>query len=44
MSYTYPEAYSIELGYNIEPMDAYNLSLAKILKNKHNKIGVINEF
>lgn len=36
MSYTYPEAYSIELGYNIEPMDAYNLSLAKILKNKHN--------
>ena len=36
MSYTYPEAYSIELGHNIEPMDAYNLSLSKILKNKHN--------
>ena len=36
MSYTYPEAYSIELGHNIEPMDAYNLSLAKKLKNKHN--------
>lgn len=36
MSYTYPEAYSIELGYNIEPMGAYNLSLSKILKNKHN--------
>lgn len=36
MSYTYPEAYSIELGHNIEPMDAYNLSLSKKLKNKHN--------
>ena len=36
MSYTYPEAYSIELGYNLEPMDAYNLSLDKTLKNKHN--------